>query len=162
MLSNRLRNIQTEEFEDIRRTISRMIERYLTLSSRTIGGINNVDTRIGVIVSGNIQSRELDGDILGIALGMGERMYLIPNNSYTPQILAHELGHTLRLWHPFSTDQAGKVRDEEFYRHAGRGNTKNIMDYGIPNNLHTFWLWQWVRLNNSIRHYQQSRLIQQP
>jgi hypothetical protein len=49
---------------------------------------------------------------------------------------AHELGHCLKLHHPFGTEN--KIPDEGFQRQSiGNGNTENIMDYD-KTRMHTF------------------------
>jgi hypothetical protein len=72
---------------------------------------------------------------------------LLPNQ----KIVVHELGHCLKLHHPFGTEN--KIPDEDFQRQStGNGNTENIMDYD-KTRMHTFWLWQWIIINNNIKYY---------
>jgi hypothetical protein len=109
----------------------------------------NVDDKVGFIIHDSIQDALLIYD--GLSSGFGRSEFVIANDSYNAQTIAHELGHCLKLHHPFGTEN--KMLDEGFQRQSTQfGNTENIMDYDRTR-MHTFWLWQWIIMNNNIKYY---------
>ena len=88
--------------------------------------------------------------------GFGGAEFIIANDNYTPKLIGHELGHCLKLHHPFGklSDSDNKVSDEGHQRESmSQNSTENVMDYDM-NRMNTFWLWQWIIMNNNIKYYQ--------
>ena len=114
--------------------------------------IANYDN-VGFIINDSIQSPIFYFD--GIGEGFGRKMFALSNDSYDPKIFAHELGHCFKLHHPFGTlPQDNKSPEEDFQRNSmSIGSTENIMDYD-KNRMYTFWLWQWIIINNNIKYYE--------
>ncbi|MDR2126366.1 MAG: fibronectin type III domain-containing protein, partial [Prevotellaceae bacterium] len=112
------------------------------------------DKYVGFIVSDSIIANIPNNGIFvfdGIGLSFGQNLFMIANDNYDAQIITHELGHCLKLHHPFGTEN--KINDEGFQRQSIQsGSTENIMDYD-KTRMHTLWLWQWIIMNNNIKYY---------
>jgi hypothetical protein len=88
----------------------------------------------------------------GLAFGLGSWGFAMSNDNYDGKTIAHELGHCLKLHHPFGTEN--KIPNEHFQRQSTQsGNTENIMDYD-KTRMHTFWLWQWIIINEKNKYYE--------
>lgn len=83
---------------------------------------------------------------------------MMSNDKYDPKTITHEIGHCLKLHHPFGVAPTDiKTSDEGHQRNSsGEGATNNVMDYP-PSTMVEFWLWQWIIINDKIRYYDQGK-----
>jgi hypothetical protein len=119
-----------------------------------LASLNNID-KVCIIFNGQIQTQT--HVFAGLAFGIGGWGFALSNNSYDAKAISHELGHCLKLHHPFGklTDipPDNKSTHEGIQRESVNENdTENIMDYD-KTRMHTFWLWQWIIINDKIKYY---------
>jgi hypothetical protein len=108
--------------------------------------------KVGFIL--NEQMQTTTDSFEGLAYGFGNWGFAMSSDTYDEKTIVHELGHCLKLHHPFgSLPTDNKNTDEGFQRvSTSVSNTENIMDYD-KTRMHTFWLWQWIIINNKIKYY---------
>ncbi|GHV38831.1 hypothetical protein FACS1894179_02820 [Bacteroidia bacterium] len=109
------------------------------------------EDKVGFIINDSVQTSTMTFE--GLANGFGNPEFVMSNDNYDGKKIGHELGHCLKLHHPFGTEN--KIPEELYQRQSANINsTENVMDYDHHIRMHTFWLWQWIIMNNNIKYYE--------